>query len=260
MTPLQAWLHRGAAPACWGNLGLWQPGDDYPAAARRLARAVLQAATAPPGCTVLHLGCGAGEELRLSLGEGGARQAIAAEPDPRAQAQGRRLLDEAGLAPRVRWLALPAAAALQRLRAEGLRVDAVVCVDAAYHLSPRAAWLADAAALLKPGGRIAFTDLVATSPGPVLRAAARLCAVDPADLGPPDQRLAQLAACGLQPLPVRHLDEAVLDGFARFVRAQRRRHGWGGPGALRAHATAALVGPARRRGLGYALFTGSASA
>lgn len=254
MTPLQAWAHRGTAPACWGNLGLWQPGDDYPAAARRLARAVLQAAAPPPGGTLLHLGCGAGEELRLSLVEFGARQAIAVEPDPRAQAQGRRLLGEAGLAARTRWLALPAAAALQRLRDEGLRVDAVVCIDAAYHCSPRATWLAEAAALLKPGGRLAFTDLVAPAPGPAMRAAARLCGVDPADLGPADQRLAQLAACGLQPAPVQDLGEAVLGGFGRFVATQRQRHGWGGPGALRAHATAALIGPARRRGLGYALF------
>lgn len=258
MTPLQAWSHRGAAPATWGNLGQWQPGDDYPTAARRLALRVLQAAHPAPGATLLHLGCGAGDELLLSLQALGAALVWAVEPDARAGAQGRRRLAEAGLADRVRWLPLPAATALRQLRGEGLRVHAVVCVDAAYHLSPRAAWLADAAALLRPGGRLAFTDLVAPSPGRALRAAARLCGVDPADLGPAGQRLAQLAALGLKPQSDERLDEAVLDGFAAFVRAQRRHHGWGGPGALRAHATAALIGPARRRGLGYALFAAGA--
>jgi 2-polyprenyl-3-methyl-5-hydroxy-6-metoxy-1,4-benzoquinol methylase len=34
--------------------------------------------------------------------------------------------------------------------------DRVVCVDAAYHLRPRSAFLQQAAALLRPGGRLAL--------------------------------------------------------------------------------------------------------
>jgi SAM-dependent methyltransferase len=137
--------------------------------------------------------------------------------------------------------------------------DAIVCVDAAYHLSPRRQWLASAFSLLRPGGRLAYTDLVhdrAAIASPLLRGAARLCGVPAADLLPLPQQLQRLRDAGFADPDALRLDEPVLGGFARFARRQERRYGhrpWQ-PGWQRAALTARLIPPCRAAGLGYALF------
>jgi SAM-dependent methyltransferase len=136
--------------------------------------------------------------------------------------------------------------------------DAIVCVDAAYHLSPRADWLADAWQRLRPGGRLAYCDLsLQAGASPWLRAAARLCGVPTADLLPLAQQVQRLQALGFQAVQADVLDAPVLGGFADFVRRQAAAQhlrpwqaGW------RAVATtAALIPPCRAAGLGYALLS-----
>lgn len=252
-------LHRGGRAATWGNLGLWtvEPAC-YADAAAALATAVAQAAAVGAGQRVLCLACGAGDELLALLTHTGVAEVVGVERDPRRAAAATRALQAAGLSARghvITGAALDPGLCV----AFGDGFDAVLCVDAAYHLSPRTALFSAAARWLRPGGRLAFTDLV-LDPAPrgtaMLRAAAALCGVPRADLVAPALRHAQLHAAGFADVQATPLDDAVLGGFARFVRRQRARLG---RDAWRrawwpAEVTASLIGPCRAAGLGYALF------
>jgi hypothetical protein len=96
--------------------------------------------------------------------------------------------------------------------------------------------------VLRPGARLALTDLVIDHPprGPVakttLAVAARACAIPPVNLVTEGEYAAQLERAGFEDVRVRRLDEAVLEGFAAFMRAHRERHqaetkqaGWSKP-------------------------------
>lgn len=235
-------LHRGGPAATWGNLGLW-PASDYAGAGRALAWRVGQAAALGPGQRVLSLACGAGDELALWVASFGVAQACGSETDPVARALAEQLTG-----PRCSVTATPPAG----------RFDAMLCVDAAYHFSPRTDWLSDSFARLQPRGRLAFTDLVLEGRRSWwLRGAARLCGVPAADLCDTATRAAQLRAAGFTDVQHQRLDEEVLAGFVAFVGRQRRqigRQAWG-PGWRRVAVTAALIPPCRAAGLGYALWS-----
>lgn len=218
-------LHRHGGPGTWGNLGLW-PAADYAAACTALALRVGTAARLGRGQQVLSLASGAGDELRLWSAAFGVAQALGTERDT-------------GPPPRGPF-------------------DAVVCVDAGYHFSPRTYFIAQAFEHLRSGGRFAFTDLVlAGRAGFLIRGAARLCGLAAGDLVSAEVRSRQLRAAGFVDVLAEPLDAAVLDGFVAFVQVQRRRLGAeaAGPGWRRVAVTAALIPPCRAAGLGYALFS-----
>lgn len=197
---------------------------------------------------MLGIACGAGEELALWCADFGAGDVLGIDADAGACRRAAR----AGLTVHhADFRSLPA----------GL-FDRVLCVDAAYHLSPRTALLSAARAVLREGGTIAFSDLVLEQPAtPALRTAARLCGIDPCSLLDEAGALARLQAAGFTEARCERLDEAVLGGFARFTARQAQRLGirrWQ-PAWLAAAITARLIPPARARGLGYALFRASAS-
>ncbi len=239
-------LHQGGRPGRWGSLGLWaQDTADYFGACTELALAVGRAAGVLPGDRVLSVACGGGEELRLWHEAFGARAVLGVDADAalvQAIADGGTgLAAKHGSGTALHALGLPEA-----------RFDRVLCVDAAYHLQPRCAFLQDAFRLLRPGGTLAYTDLVigrARGPGPLLlRGSARLCGLPAQSLATAAEQLQQLQALGYEGATLQGLDDAVLGGFARFVRSQGRAP-WHWP---RVAVTAALIPPCRALGLGYA--------
>jgi len=243
-------LHAGGRPGAWGNLGLWDAATpDYFGACQALASAVAKATGLKPGDRVLAVACGAGEELRLWQEDFGAAEVAGVEADPasarraRTLAPGARVLEGSGVT--LLELGLP----------EGY-FDRVLCVDAAYHLQPRQAFLQAARRLLRPGGTLAYTDLVSERAHPVLRGAARLCGLHEDALLPAQAQQQRLLALGYTEVRIERLDEAVLGGFARFVRRQDIAP-WHWP---RVATTAALIGPCRAAGLGYAMLSATASA
>jgi SAM-dependent methyltransferase len=249
---LRALLHHGSTPADWQNLGLWpaphEAQPDYAGACRALAMAVGAAAEIQPGDRVLSVACGAGEELDLWTSAFGAAEAIGLEPDAGACAQAARrgrTVIHGGLA-----------------QTPTTPFHRVICVDAAYHISPRRDLIQAARRALLPGGTLAFTDLVADRPmNAAMRAAARACRIDPHELVDTDTAAARITAAGFTDVRYERLDASVLEGFRHFAALQSRRIGmrrwhtswW--PAAV----TARLLLPARARGLGYALFSGRAT-
>lgn len=268
-TAERALLHRGGRRGTWGSLGLWHDGaDDYAEACSALAGAVGQAAGIQPGDRVLSLGCGAGDELLLWVREFGAAEVCGLERDAALVAAARRLLDRTPLPPGTRVQVLGGdAAQLGTLALPHRHFDRIVCVDAAYHLGPRTALLQAAHTLLRPGGRVALTDLTLAPTGParwrwLLHGAAALARVPLAELLPLPAQLQRLQATGFGDVQALALDATVLDGFARHVRQQGPRvartalH----PDWRRPALTAALIGPCRAAGLGYALLSGERGA
>ena len=221
---------------------------------QQLAQAVGDAAGLQPGARVLSLACGAGDELLLWTDHFGASRVLGVEVDPAAARLAQGL---AAHQPGIQVLC-GSALALDAHPAAAGPFDAIVCVDAAYHLVPRAAWLASAWQRLRPGGRLAYADLTLQHrASPLLRTAARLCGVPAADLLPLAGQVQRLQAAGFTGVQARVLDGPVLGGFARFVQRQaaaQRLRPWQ-PGWRAVATTAALIAPCRAAGLGYALLS-----
>ena len=275
-TAERALLHRGGRRGTWGSLGLWHDGeDDYASACEALALAVGRAAAVQRGDRVLSVACGAGDELLLWLQHCGASTVVGVEQDPLLVGAAERLVLGAGLFGGAHHagvvLRVGSGTRLQALGLAPQSFDRVLCVDAAYHLRPRAAFLQGARALLRPGGRLAYTDLCLDSLGPpwrapllgpIVRSAARLCGLAAHELLSPAEQAARLQQLGFVDVQVQRLDEPVLGGFARYVVQQGRRISrtawhpdWRRPGL-----TARLIGPCRAAGLGYVLAAGTLAA
>lgn len=260
-------LHHGGRPGAWGSLGLWTAADaagpaaaeaeDYFAACAALAGATARAAGLQAGERVLAVACGDGEELRHWVEQGGAAEVVAVEADAARAARAARLC--AGL-PGV-TVQLGSGSALGAQALPPARFDRVLCVDAAYHLSPRRAFLDGAFRLLRPGGTLAYTDLVGEAAGRWdrlrLAGAAALCGIGAdALVGEAAQRQRLLDAGFVAPR-LQRLDEAVLGGFVRFVQRQSSRLPGGRwqAGWRRVAITAALIRHGRAAGLGYAMLS-----
>jgi SAM-dependent methyltransferase len=262
------WLHHGGRPARWGNFGLWNPGRprDYAGACRALAHAVGEAAGMRAGDSVLSLACGAGEELPLWAEAFGAVSVMGLEQTPGLAAQARQRAEAAHASCEIEVHCADARRIAQLI---GGRFDRIVCVDALYHLGPRAPLLRAARTRLFPGGAFAFTDLVLDRRGgaawrqAALRLGAGLTGIDAAEVRSPEECLTLLREAGFDDAQVTRLDDAVLDGFCAFAERQARRIGlaarWSA-GWRRVAITAALIRAGRGAGLGYALYSGRVNA
>jgi SAM-dependent methyltransferase len=279
----RALLHAHGAPGAWGSLGLWRAPatQDYASACAALAEAVLAAAWPGPASAlmpaqgsalaaapapaprkrraqpalqpqrVLLLGCGTGQELASVQARWPRAFVLGLEADAARAAQARAL----GLGDVQHGDALAPPAGPW---------DVVLSIDAAYHFSPRAAWLRAVRAQMAPGARLAFTDLVLDGRGPgatMLRRLAPMAGVGGQDLLGERAALQRLHDAGFEGAQVQRLEAQVLQGFAAFVPAQAQRLGdaaeaWGW---RRVQATAAAMPWCIKMGLGYALFSASAA-
>ena len=259
-------LHQGGRPGTWGSLGLWNDGSlDYAGACTALAQAVGQAARLQAGDRVLAVACGAGDELRLWSQDFGARSVLGIELNAQRVASATRLC-AAWPGITVRQGSGTALATLGLPRLQDGSFDRVLCVDAAYHLRPRSAFLTQAWRLLRPGGTLAYTHLLldhqrSAWKATLLAASARVCGLAADDLCDDSTQLKRLLQAGFEAPKLQRLDDAVLGGFTRFVQKQSTAYGlrawlpaWH-PAWRRVAITARLIPPCRSAGLGYALLS-----
>ena len=108
------------------------------------------------GSEVLDVGCGSGGPLLYLARTFGAR-VTGTDRNAEAIATAAQLADQQGLGAQTRFVAADAG---QPLPLDAAQFDAVVCIDAINHLPGRLAVLRDWHRLLKPGGRVLFTDPV----------------------------------------------------------------------------------------------------
>jgi SAM-dependent methyltransferase len=114
-----------------------------------------------PSVRFLDVACGSGGPM-LHLARLANCEAVGVELYQEAVATGRRASADAGLQERVTFVC---ADARRGLPFESESFDAVLCVDAINHLPDRLGVLTDWARLLRPGGRLLFTDpVVVTGP------------------------------------------------------------------------------------------------
>ena len=188
------------------HLGYWDdppplstplaPGE-FERAQRRLTELVVAAADIESGGQVLDVGCGFGSLL----------EALARWPSLRLTGLGndtRQLEICASIARGGSELHLVKADACDLPFADG-RFDRVFCIEAMFHFRSRAAFLAEAARVLKKGAKLVVTDILLAPPGadPPLPAAAIADAMR-IDYGPwpefwigPDLLAAYARAAGL---------------------------------------------------------------
>jgi SAM-dependent methyltransferase len=114
-----------------------------------------------PGRTLLDVACGSGGPvLRIAAKTGCAITGIDLHDQALANARG--LAAERGLASVARFLS---ADAREPLPFPDASFDAITCIDAINHLPDRQRTIANFARVLKPGGRLLFTDpVVVTGP------------------------------------------------------------------------------------------------
>ena len=238
-------LNDGFPGSTWGNLGLWRgPEQTYPEACEALALKLAEEARLKPGCSVLDVGFGYGDQLLVWRQRFAVARITAVETDA------------AGVAAACRKLSgFPDISVLHddgKLRLPDERYDCVLALDCAYHFDPRSAFFAHASRTLHPGGRLALTDLVlADGARPALLSPlATMCRI-PADnlMTQPAYRQA-LLDMGFCNIRFEVLDREVLGGFAGFAVRLLRRQGVAAltPGGIRIFITAAIAGWLCRRG------------
>jgi cyclopropane fatty-acyl-phospholipid synthase-like methyltransferase len=252
----------------WSNLGLWPPpamtenSRNYADACAALALETGRAAALNGADSVLEMACGQGAALRMWREAFSVHRIEALDTQRSSVEAARRRLDAESTAAdsgfvRVHHAGFDAAATVA-----AAPFTAVICVDAAYHADSLAAFTQAAAAALRTNGRVAFTTLLhgerwAQAPRlPLLLAKAN---IPPGSVPSEAAARATLAASGFIDVTIRHLDGAVLAGFAAYIDQRARALPWHkkiSAGWLKIRLTAALCGYAHaNRLLHYSLIT-----
>jgi SAM-dependent methyltransferase len=138
----------------WLNLGLWDGSGDEaeaPSAVRRLVATL--ASRLPAEGVILDVGCGLGVQEEVIAGITRSRRLVALNITLSQLTAGRGALAGAG--------ATPVCADACRLPLRSQAVDGLISVEAAFHFSSRAAFFAEAARVLRPGGVLAMSDVSA---------------------------------------------------------------------------------------------------
>lgn len=149
----------------WGenlHLGLFErPDQDLPTAMERSNRTMADLARIQPDDAVLEVGCGYGGLARFLARTHGC-SVLATNVSERELDHGRALTGLAGLDDKVRF----AYGDFHKLDMDDDRFDVYWSQEAFLHAVDKRAVLAEAKRVLKPGGRLVFTDVLLRADAP----------------------------------------------------------------------------------------------
>jgi SAM-dependent methyltransferase len=206
----------------WLNLGLWEGPGTPPEAAvapRRLVETL--AAELPRGGVILDVGNGLGVQDPVIAEAARPRQLVALNVTAWQLREGAQALAQAGAA--------PVCADATRLPLATESVDGVICVEAAFHFSSRAAFFADVRRVLRPGGVLTMSDVtLERAPRGALELIAgaanlrfwglrRRAILSRADIAQMAER------AGLSEVRIEVRTERVIDPMLEFTRGRLRR-------------------------------------
>nr|MBV6628682.1 class I SAM-dependent methyltransferase [Oceanococcus sp. HetDA_MAG_MS8] len=221
----EALNQESSTPTAWANLGLWEAGDIYAAAAERLACTVADAAKLSAGHKVLDLGAGLGQQCALWHSRYAVNSITAINPDTTQTASLQAHLQSSD-----QLIAQAAPQALSSLPAQSL--DVALSVDAAYFFPQRTQLLRELARVLRPGSLYAWTDIArkqATKPLTKLSSglalsSLSLAGIDAQQLQTPAELNTQLSTLGWKLEHQRDLSSQVFTGFCQWWQHYRRQY------------------------------------
>ena len=192
------------------HLGLWTGGAaDLAAAQDAMAEAHLDAAGLSDGMTLLDVGCGLGGTVAMAQARVRDARIVSVNIDPRQLAPCREIATRNGN--RLEWLE----AGAESISMPDGCADVVLSQEAMFHFPSRTAFLAEAARLLRPGGRLVCSDI--TFPQSAERDRLRTVTEGYAPWPDPDHQPEDLHPPGLEPVAFHDLSDAVQPTWARIV-------------------------------------------
>lgn len=208
--PLIREYYRGSG---FYNVGLWEPGTaDQPAASAALVDRLID--TLPSDARrLLDVACGLGATTGRLLGRFARADVLGVNISERQLEHARAAVQGARFA----------CADAARLDFPDGSFDGVLCVEAAFHFQTRAAFLAEAYRVLRPGGRLALSDMLTADdwPGAWTVPAAN-------HLAGPAEYADLLAAAGFTDVRIDDRTDACWGAYCRGLRGWlAARHGDG---------------------------------
>ena len=208
----------------WNNLGYWKSAQNYTEACRALAELHGVAAGLTASHRLLELACGYGAALGVWCGHFNVSQIAVLEYRPDCVRYIRSLRQ-----PTVDSVLMGRFDKPLDVLFPGPSFDAVICVDAAYHASSLAAFIAAAESVLAEQGVLVFSTLVLADARPagwlndVLSSAA---GIPPASLVTESSLRQTVAAQGLLVTVVEDISDAVFAGLADWVAGRSHHLNW----------------------------------
>lgn len=213
----------------WGNLGDWQHARTYPEACEALADRLASGLRLESATRLVDVGFGCGDQILRWIQRYGVRNIAGLNLSHGQTELARRRVADSGHPDVAGGLQQGSVDSLSEwaLQTGHSPVDAVVALDCAYHFPSRRSFLRQAAQILRPGGRIALSDLILARPGLPLHRRAMLgvmghfSRIPSENLVGRDDYLAQWRGAGLEVELIEDITGHVFQPFGEWLARYR---------------------------------------
>ncbi len=210
---------RRADAKFWFNMGYWKDARTYADAGTALAERLADAAQLGPGLEVLDAGFGFGEQDLLWASKYHVKRIVGLNVTEKQVAFARERVERAGFADRID---LRLGDVLRETFAPAT-FDRVLALESSHHFRPREGFFRQSYDILKPGGRLALADIIASANGtPVNRLRAwmtrRMTGSPRANIYARDVYARKLSDAGFVDVAVESIREYVLPGNFAYYR------------------------------------------